>query len=50
MLSKSVVNNYLRFRDLFSFLEKSHTPDDAYLASDVWESEAKREVSQLDSQ
>ncbi|VDP18575.1 unnamed protein product [Heligmosomoides polygyrus] len=33
-----------KFRDLFSFLEKSHTPDDAYLASDVWESEAKREV------
>ncbi|WKX94375.1 hypothetical protein Q1695_011549 [Nippostrongylus brasiliensis] len=38
-----------KFRDLFTFLEKSHTPDDAYLASDVWENETRREerVSEL---
>ncbi|KAK6023487.1 hypothetical protein OSTOST_10726, partial [Ostertagia ostertagi] len=38
-----------KFRDLFAFLEKSHTPDDAYLASDIWENEARRKerVSEL---
>nr|CDJ86173.1 Putative 5-3 exonuclease domain containing protein [Haemonchus contortus] len=38
-----------KFRDLFAFLEKSHTPDDAYLSSDIWENEVRREerVSEL---
>ncbi|CAJ0607051.1 unnamed protein product [Cylicocyclus nassatus] len=32
-----------KFRDLFAFLEKSHTVDDAYSASDIWTNEEKRE-------
>ncbi|KAK6056568.1 hypothetical protein COOONC_05927 [Cooperia oncophora] len=38
-----------KFRDLFTFLEKSHTPDDAYLSTDIWENPTRREerVSEL---
>ncbi|VDM60999.1 unnamed protein product [Angiostrongylus costaricensis] len=32
------------FRDLFSYLEKANSTDDAYLASDIWENKEKREA------
>ncbi|RCN34015.1 hypothetical protein ANCCAN_20131 [Ancylostoma caninum] len=43
MLCVQLLNSYRnKFRDLFAFLENSHSVDDAYLASDVWTNEEKR--------
>ncbi|KHJ85025.1 hypothetical protein OESDEN_15254 [Oesophagostomum dentatum] len=42
-LCVQLLNSYKnKFRDLFAFLEKSHTADDAYSADDVWTNEEKR--------